>query len=248
MSVLKRIIHFILTIWFAFGVLSSLMVVYPFIFIFLRLYFNRKIAINIRNSWFKFCLFWGGVRVKTIFETPLTNNRAYLIAANHTSKLDIISLPTQFNQYTVFMAKEEFKNVPLLGISLRKLDVLVNFKNKSQSILAMRKAASLLQKGISMIIFPEGKIGRHTPKLIPFKNGAFKLAIENQVDVVPVTIIGSWKLLSDENIYYFSPGNVIQVVHAPISTKGMTMADVEQLKQQVFHIIANKLAEHGYNQ
>lgn len=248
MSPFKRIFHFVLAVWFSLGVSISLILTYPLLFIFLRVFVQHHIAKTIRTYWLKFCLCWGGIRVKTIYESPLSNDKAYLFTPNHTSKLDMITLPTQLGSQVIFMAKEEFKYIPLFGIFFKTLDIPVNFNKNSQIVLAMRQASKALQKGINLIIFPEGKIGRHTPKLSPFKNGAFKLAIENQVDVVPVTIIDNWKLLSDEDIYYYSPGEVIKYVHTPISTKGMTKADVEALKQQVFHIIAHKLAEYGYKQ
>jgi len=96
------------------------------------------------------------------------------------------------------------------------------------------------------VIFPEATIHMQVPKLGRFKDGAFKLAIEKQIDILPVTIIGNWIILPDKGKFHFRPGKVIQYVHEPISTKGMTIENTEELKQKVYSIIESKLAEYGY--
>jgi 1-acyl-sn-glycerol-3-phosphate acyltransferase len=97
-----------------------------------------------------------------------------------------------------------------------------------------------------MVIFPEGTISNQVPKLIKFKDGPFRIAIEKQIPLLPITIMGNWEVLPDQGIFEGRPGFVDQYVHKPIETKGLTLADIEQLKEQVFNVISNKLQSHGY--
>jgi 1-acyl-sn-glycerol-3-phosphate acyltransferase len=244
----KRVIHFLLTLWFVTGVVVGFLCIYPILHFTLQKPSWYAIAQKTRRAWLRWCLLWGGVRVNQIFEVPLEQNKVYVITPNHTSKLDMITLHARLGIDFIFMAKEEFKHIPLFGLFFKTIDIPVDFRNKFKAAKAYINARKRLAEGTSITIYPEATIDRNTPKLSPFKDGAFRLAIEQQVDIVPVTSIGHWELLSDFDIYYFSPGTVIQYVHAPVSTKGLTLKDTEALKQKVFNIIANKLTEYGYQQ
>jgi 1-acyl-sn-glycerol-3-phosphate acyltransferase len=136
----------------------------------------------------------------------------------------------------------------VFGIFFRTIDIAVDRKNTRQAAKAYQKAKDHLDSGKSIVVFPEGTIHKHTPKLGRFKDGAFRLAIEKQVDVLPVTIIGNWLLLPDKGKFRFRPGKVLQYVHKPISTKGLTLDDTDALRDKVLRIIAGKLTEHGYLQ
>ena len=96
------------------------------------------------------------------------------------------------------------------------------------------------------MIFPEGTIGTHVPKMLKFKDGPFRLAIEKQIDILPVTILGNHIILADQDTLDGRPGTVYQYIHKPISTKNLTMDDVDALREKVYHIIQNKLTEYGY--
>jgi 1-acyl-sn-glycerol-3-phosphate acyltransferase len=145
------------------------------------------------------------------------------------------------------MAKIELARVPVFGIFFRTIDISVDRKNARAAALAYQKSKDqLINLKQSIVIFPEGTIPSHSPKLGRFKDGAFKLAIEAQVDILPVTIINNWQVLPDRGKLRFFPGRVYQYVHAPISTKGMTQDDIPALREKVFSLIQSKLAEYGY--
>ncbi|MFN5025884.1 MAG: lysophospholipid acyltransferase family protein [Bacteroidota bacterium] len=244
----KRSLFFLLTLWFATGVVIGFLTVYPFLHFTLSSPSKYPMAQKIRKVWFNWCLLWGGIRVKQIVEVPLDRSKTFVITPNHTSKLDMITLMGRLGIDFIFMGKDEFKKIPLFGLFFKTIDIPVDFNNAFKSARAYIKARKRIEEGTSITIYPEATIDRHTPKLSPFKDGAFRLAIEMQVDILPVTAIGHWKLLSDFDKYYFSPGTVIQYVHAPVSTKGLTLKDIPELKQNVFNIIASKLSEYGYKQ
>lgn len=110
---------------------------------------------------------------------------------------------------------------------------------------ALDEAAKSLDKGRHLIIFPEGKIGGNAPHLHDFKSGPFRLAIEKQVPIVPVTFPDNWKMLYVERRIWGRPGVARVFVHRPISTKGMTLNDVDLLKEKVYTIIDKTLKKYG---
>lgn len=111
-----------------------------------------------------------------------------------------------------------------------------------QSIL---RAKEELKNGWSIVIFPEGGIPLTTPNLGPFKNGAFKLAIDSEVNILPISIIDNWKLFNVDPILtgLARPGFTRVIVHDPISTIGMDKKDLIPLRQQTFETINEPLLE-----
>ena len=236
----------LLACWLGFWVLIGFIILYPAFAITLS---NPKwypVAHRLRRLWGRWNFFWGGIFVHQITETKYDTNKPYIIAANHTSQLDIVTLtvkiPLQFN----FMAKIELARIPVFGIFFRTIDISVDRKNALAAARAYQRAVNQLRGGKSIVLFPEGTIHSHTPKLGRFKEGAFRMAIEAQADILPVTIIGNWKVLPDKGKFHFMPGRVIQYVHKPVPTRGMTLEDIEPLKQKIYGIIESKLAEYGY--
>lgn len=250
MNKLKEAIKLVFAIYF--GIVT--------IFGFLALYLGFLITLNnpkwykyghaLRKLWGRWLFFGGCIWVKHIEEVEFDKkNTAYVITPNHTSKLDIVTLTVKLNVHFNFMAKIELARVPVFGIFFRTIDIAVDRKSARQSALAYQRSVDQLKKEKrSIVIFPEGTIPAHTPKMGKFKDGAFKLAVETQTPILPVTIIKNWEILPDNGKFRFRPGRVIQYVHAPISTVGLTDDDIPALKIQVHQLITNKLAEYGYKQ
>jgi 1-acyl-sn-glycerol-3-phosphate acyltransferase len=246
MTRIKGAIKFVLASWFGFWVLIGFLLLYPGFYITLSNPKWYSHAHKLRRLWGKWLFLFGSIWVKQIIETPFDHKKPYVIAPNHTSQLDIVTLTVKLGLDFSFMAKIELARIPVFGIFFRTIDIAVDRKNARQAANAYNKAKDLLDSGKSLVIFPEATIHGNVPKLGRFKDGAFKLAIEKQIDILPVTIIGNWLVLPDKGKFHFRPGRVTQYVHQPISTKGMTMDDAEELKQKVYNIIQSKLAEYGY--
>lgn len=141
------------------------------------------------------------------------------------------------------MPKQELEKVPLFNLLIRKLNIPVDRKSKVGSYKAFTIASDYLKKGISVFLFPEGTISKSAPKMRPFKNGAFKLAIEHQVPIVPIAFKNNWKLLQTGNPFTANgrPGIARAVLHKPIETKGMTLDNVAELSELVQGIIEKDL-------
>ncbi len=247
MKISKNPLKTIYAAWFGLCTLVMFLILYPAIYFTLSNPKRYTWGHRIRRVWGKFLLLTGFIRVKQIYEEPIDSSKSYVITPNHTSQLDIITLTVKLNQLDFsFLAKAELEKIPLFGIWFRTIDIAVDRKNVRRAAEAYLKTVKYIENGRSMVIFPEGTISNQTPKLIKFKDGPFRLAIETQVDILPVTILGNHIVLPDQGVFEGQPGKVIQYVHKPISTKGMTLNDVDTLKDQVYNIINNKLKEHGY--
>lgn len=145
------------------------------------------------------------------------------------------------------MGKEELASVPVFNIFFKKMNITVDRKSNVSGKRAMERCGSELEKGHSVVMFPEGTIPISAPKLGKFKVGAFKLAIEKQVSIVPVTMLTNYKRLETRGLFsgMASPGIARVIINEPIPTKGMTEGDALALQTQVFDIINAQLEEHG---
>lgn len=177
-----------------------------------------------------------GVFYKPIYQKNIVWNRPYIVCANHTSNLDISAITGIMHGNFAFLGKEELLRNPILGIFFKTIDIPVNRESKIASFRAFKKADEYLANGLSLVIFPEGKIGQEYPPILhPFKNGPFRLAIERGIPIVPVSIDSLWELMWDDGFVYGSkPGVRNLFVHAPIETTGMTIDDADTLKDLVY--------------
>ncbi|MFY8109334.1 MAG: lysophospholipid acyltransferase family protein [Bacteroidia bacterium] len=214
-------------------------------FIFLEQEKTYKHAHFIRKVWLDSLLRIGFIRVNTIIESGFDKNQTYVITPNHGSRLDIICLVARLPLFFSFLAMEEFKKVPLYGKWFRTLDLGVNKKNPIQAAKSYLQSKKVIENNRSLVMFPEATISKIVPQLSDFKDGPFRLAIEKQVPILPITFIGNYKLIPDQGVFEIRPGKVIQYIHSPINTVGLSLDDVEFLKKKVKDIIENKLQEYN---
>jgi 1-acyl-sn-glycerol-3-phosphate acyltransferase len=168
--------------------------------------------------------------------------RPCVVVSNHTSYLDIIFSPFYIDHTGVFMGKYELLKIPLFRYFFKYLDIPVNRKSVTDAHRAFREAGRKLDQGYSQIIYPEGTISPDG-HLRPFKNGAFRLAIEKQVPVIPVVNLNNWKYLQNGGFFKSngSPGLPEIIVGDPIETRGMTEQNLTALKEKVFTFIQEEL-------
>lgn len=145
------------------------------------------------------------------------------------------------------MGKAELRKVPLFNIFFKRMNISVDRSSIKDSHKAYKRARNDLRKGISLAIFPEGTIPGNSPELGPFKSGAFRLAIEMQVPIVPVTFLDNWSIFPDsaKERMLVRPGRARIVIHEPIPTIGLTESDAIALRQRVKDIIGNELKKAG---
>jgi 1-acyl-sn-glycerol-3-phosphate acyltransferase len=225
------------------------LVTYPFFFILLSRDEWVIYAFKLKKVWSFLMSVFALVPVVVKKEVELPKDTPYVICANHTSYLDIVLMNCIISNFFVFMGKAELLKWPIVNVFFRngRMDIAVNRTNKREAMRALQKAGEALELGRSVMIFPEGTMPETAPKMKRFKNGAFKLAIENQVPIVPLTLITNWKLFSDHTDIFGRgrPGICRAKIHKPISTKGMTDKDLVSLREQTFNTINQELKNHG---
>ncbi|WP_207422612.1 lysophospholipid acyltransferase family protein [Desertivirga brevis] len=185
-----------------------------------------------------------GFNYKYKVEKEIDWTRTYIFCANHTSNLDITVMTLIAKNNFAFLGKDELLDNPLLKMFFKTIDIPVDRSSRISSFKAFKRTAEYLKEGISVIIFPEGGIGdEYPPVLLPFKNGPFRLAIENKVPIIPISINDAWKLMWDDGSKYGSrPGICHICIHAPIETGDLTAEDADVLKDKVYDKIKSGLA------
>jgi 1-acyl-sn-glycerol-3-phosphate acyltransferase len=124
----------------------------------------------------------------------------------------------------------------------RNLYIPVERESRKSKYETMIRCYQALDEKKSIAIFPEGTIPRsNNPRLIPFKEGAFRMAIEKQVPIVPVTIPYNYIILPDNGKFFPKRHRMKVIIHNPIETKGLTLEDMEELKRKTFSILEEEL-------
>jgi 1-acyl-sn-glycerol-3-phosphate acyltransferase len=249
MTSITKILKRIWAIWFMIVFGSFLIALFPVFWLLLKNEHTYPLANVLRRWWAYFIVSLTGVNYETILEEHLDKNRQYVFCANHSSVLDIPYFAILWNNHFKFMAKMEFTKIIFFGHFFKTIDIAVDRNNKLSSYRAYKKALESIDKGYSMIIFPEGTSQRNPPELIDFKNGPFKIAIDKQIPIVPITFLDNWHLFHWHGDFTGNPGTARVIVHKPIETKGMTEVNVEQLKSTTYNIINETLLkEYGSKQ
>ena len=181
-----------------------------------------------------------GVRVQTIGLDKIDFSRNYIFMSNHVSNLDPpIEIPALPKQTSIMVKKELFK-VPILGRAMHMGDLVpVDRGNRDAGIEAVHSAKAVVDKGMNMYIYIEGKRS-FDGKLLPFKKGPFYLAMECAVPVVPMTIVGTHYAMPKRR-FAIKPGPVQVIFHSPIEPKDFGSRD--ELMEKVRAAIESGLPE-----
>jgi 1-acyl-sn-glycerol-3-phosphate acyltransferase len=233
-------------IWKIFFILNfvvGLVLLYPFFAILLSGKRNYGTAFKLMRFFARWILFLPGISVRKRYEIApdqLPHPAVYI--ANHSSYLDTVMSYVVIPHLFVQTGKVEIQKAPLLRIFFRDMNIYVDRKSRSGSYAAFQEASKRIQRGQSVFIHPEGTIDVRG-QLRPFKNGAFRVAIENQVPIVPITLMHNWKLLQNGGFFkaFGRPGIAPVIVHKPIPTKGMTEEDLVNLRHQARETILEAL-------
>ncbi len=183
-----------------------------------------------------------GIFYRFTYEKEIDWTKTYIICGNHTSNLDITAVMLLARKNMVFMGKEELLKNFITGIYFSTIDIPLNRESRMSAFRAFKKAEESIKEGKHVVIFPEGMISGHYPPVLqPFKNGPFKLAIDQGVAILPITIQNNWKLMWDDGAKYGSKPGICDIyIHAPIDTKGMIAADAEELRDKIFNMMEQR--------
>jgi 1-acyl-sn-glycerol-3-phosphate acyltransferase len=146
----------------------------------------------------------------------------------------------------VFVGKKELAKIPLFGFFYKRTCILVDRNNAKSRQAVFLRAQRRLKQGLSICIFPEGGVPEEHIDLDSFKDGAFRLAINHQIPIVPMTFLDCKKRFS-YTFFSGGPGKLRVVVHPFIETTGLTLHFTKQINDQARTVILNTLIEDKAN-
>lgn len=231
------------SIWCAIYFVLLYLVLFPIQFVFLQRDEWKPLAHKINYIWGRLFFLGIGMPVHVEYRFKPDPKQVYVFCANHFSYLDIAAMGVIVKNYYAFVGKSEVKHIPLLGYMFAKLHVQVDRDQPNSRAYSLAKSIRTLASGRSIMIFPEGGIrAKHPPKMHhPFKDGAFIMAIQQQVPIVPVTLLNNYKILPDVPKVRMHWHPLRAVIHPPIETKGLTQDSIEWLKEETYRIIDAEL-------
>lgn len=224
------------------------MVLFSIVFILIYPLFLVPIFFPEKFKWVGYAnRLWGRVLFPIVFmpytieyRGKIDRSRQYIFCPNHFSYLDIATMGLNPHP-TIFVGKNDMQKIPLFGFMYRKLHIVVDRTKLKSRVATIKKSMEAIDEGKSLVIFPEGGIiTEKDPVLHRFKDGAFRVAIEKQIPVVPVTIPYNWIILP-ANEFLLHRHVMKLIFHEPIETKGLTLDDVGDLREKVFQIIDEEL-------
>lgn len=168
--------------------------------------------------------------------------QSYIFVSNHTSFLDLPGLrmliPGEFRP----LAKKELLKIPVFGLIARGATVIVDRSSGESRKKSMDRLKQVLAEGISILLFAEGTQNRSKEILQPFKDGAFRLAIDTQKPLLPMVVIGAGRLMPPGTIN-LRPGLIKIIVGPEISTEGMT--ETFELKNHTFKVMREMMVQNS---
>lgn len=238
MTIIKRL----QTIWVSIVFLIPFILIFPLFWIFIQNEKWKKYAYGLTYLWSRVFFVLSGIRFEIQGEEDVPKDGLHIFCPNHSSYLDIATMVRSGFRFA-FVGKNSMEKLPFFGYMYKNLHVTVDRKNLKSRYNTIIKSREVLEKGMSLTLFPEGGIKGKAPKLTRFKDGAFRLAIEKQIPIVPVTIPFNWIILADNKKFFVETSSHRSKVifHAPIYTKGMTKKDIDSLKNRTYKVIEAEL-------
>ncbi len=198
----------------------------------------RRVGFSTAVPWARMGLLFSWVRVRVHGFEHINPRQSYVVVANHLSLFDIWVLYGHLNMDLRWVAKKEVFYIPIIGICCVALGhVFVDRSNHRRAMASLEKARQRIVRGTNILFFPEGTRSR-SGQMRPFKKGAFHLARDLQLPVLPVSIIGTREILPSDTARLTPGREVTIVIHAPISANDH---DADALAALSFNAIGSAL-------
>ncbi len=219
---------------------AIIIVLFPLLFISILSEKWYPMFFMLARIWANGVLFFTGFYYIVEREQETQKGESYMFVANHTSMTDIMLMLAVVKNPFVFVGKKELGKIPLFGFFYKRTCILVDRSSSKSRMAVFARAQKRLHQGLSICIFPEGGVPDESILLDEFKDGAFRLAIEHQIPIVPITFGDNKKRMS----YTFlsgSPGKMRAKVHYFVPTFGKKPEDKKEVSDQVREIILKQL-------
>jgi len=202
---------------------------------------NPKFASRVfGGTWARLLAYLTPISVSIEGAEHADKQRSYVVASNHQSMYDILVIYGFLALDLKWVIKKELRKIPEIGIGCEKAGhIFVERRKPKQAAEAISEALAKLGEGIGLLFFPEGTRSLDG-RLLPFKRGAFRTAIDQQIPVLPVTLVGTRDILPTTTVRLF-PCKARMIIYPPIETAGMSVDQVHELMQTARDSIASAL-------
>lgn len=240
MKVFKYPFWLLYRIWFYILVVIPIILMFPLLIISIAKEKWYPYFFRMARIWSKFILIGMGFGYKIIKEETPQPKKSYMFVANHTSMADIMLMLVASKNPFVFVGKAELAKIPLFGFFYKRTCILVDRTSAKSRQAVFLRAQRRLKQGLSICIFPEGGVPEEHVVLDTFKDGAFRLAINHQIPIVPITFYDNKKRFS-YTFFSGSPGKMRAKIHKFIKTEGLATEDTKALNERTSTIILDEL-------
>ena len=182
---------------------------------------------------------------RNIYIEELKKDQSYIFVANHISYLDSAIIPKTFRHPVRPLGKVEMAKIPIFGFIYKNVIVTVDRSSTENRAKSVRILKSILNKGISVLVFPEGTFNTTHQALKEFYDGAFRIAIETGTPIKPVLLLDAYERMHYKSIFCLNPGRSRSVFLPEVSVEGLTVKDVAALKEKVFEMMKEELVRRG---
>lgn len=242
--IMQKIITYIWRVWFYVAIFIAIVLLAPFILITSQKQRWYPLFFKFARLWAWIVLLLSGFWPKVNWLQKPDKDEVYIICPNHTSMIDIMMTLALFPNCFVFIGKKELAKLPLFGYFYKRTNILVDRGSIRSRQMVFEKGGEKLDEGIGLCVFPEGGVPEEEVFLANFKVGAFRLSVEKEVSIIPVSYPDNKRRLP----FDFSkgaPGVLRAVVHPFLHPRAKGSDEIERLKRECRGLIAAGLVEEN---
>jgi len=242
MKFIKAPFQLLYRIWFYILVTVPILILFPFLLISISKERWYPFFFKLARIWAKTILFGMGFIVSVKKLQPFERQKSYMLISNHTSMTDImLMLYVVKDNPFVFVGKKELAKIPIFGFFYKRTCILVDRGSSKSRKEVFDQAQKRLNQGLSICIFPEGGVPEDRSVILDtFKDGAFRLAIDHQIPIIPMSFYDNKKRFSYK-FFSGSPGKMRAKVHEFIETQGKAQQDKRIIKEVCREVIYQDL-------
>ena len=243
MRALKIVFWTLYRVWFYVLMAIPIIVMFPFLFVSILKEKWYPYFFVMARIWAKVILFGMGLFPKVETEEEIIEGKSYMFVSNHTSMTDIMLMLSTVKNPFVFVGKKELTKIPLFGFFYKRTCILVDRSSSKSRMEVFERAQKKINQGYSICIFPEGGVpADESVVLDEFKDGAFRLAIDHLIPIVPITF-GDNKKRFSYTFFSGSPGLMRVKIHHFFETKNQPSDYKKTVKGEVRQVILKQLQE-----
>ena len=246
MRLLLKPLQWIYCIYALLVFIGIMLLIFPFVLI--AALFGK---IRGGNIIYRLCMFWADIWFFLVFihhrnyyEQVLDKNKQYIFVGNHISYIDAPLLAKTIRRPIRALGRIELSKTPVFGFIYRSVVVIVDRSDALHRAKSVRNLKSIINKGVSIIVMPEGTFNMTDKPLKNFYDGAFRVAIETQTTLKPFLLLDPFDRMHYKNLFTLKPGKSRAIFLEEVPVDGLILDDIQELKQKVYDLMEKKLIEY----